>query len=296
MATIPWYEKNMMQSSNKVQFLLLLLLLLPLFPLCTRANQPVHDGFSGAGRAGILREAVFTNPAALALLTGSYGFGYFTKTRLVNLDSGGRDLTVGAMDGDNEYAKAAFAYEREARAGINAAGASYFDRTQMRLGIGRMLTPSLGAGITGKYIVRRNGAAETKKMDGDAGVFYPVMNDMMLGLTYENFVNVETENPTVIGAGVKYNVIPALGLFADAARITKGNNKGKYSWSTAFEVSMMGDLFLRAGLFKDFVNGTKGKSIGLTWAGPRTSFDYSMHLIQTGVREKSQTLGVTFQL
>lgn len=275
---------------------------LTLVPSMAMANAPVRDSFAGAGRSGIAREALFTNPAALATLQGSWAFTYFTKSRMQDLDSGGRNLTAGLYDGESEVLKAGFAYNRESRArssGDPAAvgGVTYLDRTEWRASLGQMITGSVAGGLTGKYVKRRRGTAETKKFDGDLGVMFPLFKDVFVGATYENIWNIEeAENPTTIGIGAKYGLSEGVGILGDAYRATKGSAKGENSWATGVELAVVSDFYLRGGLFHDEINHTRGKSIGFSWAGPTASFDYTMRVVSTRPRDKDHSFGLSMHL
>jgi len=293
MATIPWYETNMLQTKIKQIFFFFISSVVPISVL---ANSPVRDGFAGAGRSGIPREALFSNPAALSALETSWAFAYYTKSRMSDLDSGGRNLHLGVYDGQNELFKAGLSYSRESRAKSVATGITYIDQTELRVGGGRMLAKNISGGATVKYRTRRMGAEETKKIDGDAGILFPLFQDMFAGITYENIAFIDPENPTSINVGLKYSLMQSIGLLADATRITAGDFRGENAWALGVEFSMVSDFFFRAGLFKNTATQTRGKSFGISWVGPRASFDYAIKMAKDFPRERDHVLGISVQL
>lgn len=261
------------------------------------AETPRKIGLAGAGRSGILQEALYTNPAALAYLQQSLAFGYYGMPRITDWNAGGRQVSVGAYDGDNPFAKAGLAYERDSRAILLAGGArGYRDRSTYLLGVGRQIFDMLDLGVTGKYVVRRDGGDTTKFFDGNAGALIKAIPSLQLGVTYENFANREGETPPILGMGIRYDILGPIAALVDGGYSTKGVTKSRKQWSYAMELGLADDVIARGGFFQDSINGHTGRALGISWQGPRTSFDYGLRMTRKAPVQREHVFGMTVQL
>lgn len=259
-------------------------------------DSPIVQGLSGAGRSGIPREGLFTNPASIALLSSSSSFLIYTKPKIQDFQAGGRALTFGAYDGENTTLKGGVAYSTVARARTLNGVQVYEDRSEIRFAGGRMLSEAIAGGFSARYITKRTGPNETKFLQGDLGAIFPLFNDVRAGITYENLVERENEEPPTGSGGIAYGLGGGIQILADGSRILKGNLKGKNSWSLAAEVTMATDFVFRAGRFQDGYRKKKGWSLGLSWTGPRVSFDYALRKTSETHSEKDHILGVSMAL
>ena len=257
-------------------------------------DSPVVQGLGGAGRAGVPSEAIFTNPAAVGLLTTSGSFIYYTKPTIAEWNAGGRGYAIGAYDGQNESVRGSFAVVRSSRAIIGRSGTqSYEDRSDYRFALGRSLWASVIGGLQVRYVTRRAGADEVKFFDGDIGAIFPVYAGLVGGVVYENALNKPGERPTTAAAGLMYGLGYGIQAFADGYRAMKGPEKGQRGWAIGAEMTLAGDFKLRGGRFQDGYRRLKGWSGGITWAGPRASFDYAMRTTGDSPRERDHIFGMT---
>lgn len=264
------------------------------FSWSTWASSPTVDALGGAGRGGIPTEALFTNPAALAMLTQSGSFLNFTKPRIQQWDAGGRAYSIGAFDGENPVAKGGFATLRSSRARIGVNGAqAYEDRTEYRLGFAGNIMGGLLVGAMPRYVIRRDGGPEQKIFTGDFGAIYPIYKDLFLGFTYENALNKPEELPTTMGLGAAYSLGSGIKVYGDGYRFAKGPRAGDKGWALGGELGFAGDFVLRYGRFLEGWKRLRGWSAGLGWNGPRTSFFYSLRMAGQGPKEKDHSFGIT---
>lgn len=259
------------------------------------SDSPLIQGLSGAGRAGVPAEALFTNPASVAFLTQPSSYFFWGKPSVPEFSSGGRVYSMGAYDGGSPNMKGAMGYTSISRARIGGGGQQvYEDRSIVQFSAGRSITDAVSAGVAAKYIVKRNNGDSTKFFQGDAGIIFPLFKDLRFGLTYENFVNKEAigEEPPAFAAGAQYGLGFGFQLLADGVRYLKGSAKGKNSWSLAAEYTLSSSFTVRGGRFQDRFRDIKGWSLGLSWSGPRASFDYAMRTTSDSPHEKDHVLGI----
>lgn len=270
-----------------------ILLLCLFFSSPARAiDSPLVQGLSGAGRSGIPREGVFTNPASVALLTSSSSYFIYTKPKIADFNAGGRATSIGAYDGENPVIKGGLGYSSVARARTSSGVQVYEDRSEIRFSAGRMVSGGIAGGLAARYVTKREGESETKFLQGDLGMIFPLFADMRAGITYENLAEKENEAPPSMAGGVQYTLGSGVQVFADGARHLKGPAKGKNSWSLAAEFSLVADFILRGGRFQDGYGAKKGWSMGLSWIGPRASFDYAMRKTSETHSEKDHIFGM----
>jgi len=264
--------------------------------LCSSAfaQSPIVEALGGAGGAGLPTEAVFTNPAGVGLLGGSGSFFYYTKPSIEAFNSGGRGYAIGAYDGGGPMAKAAFATVSRSRARIGAGGQQvYDDRTEYRLATGVPLWSGLVGGFSARYVLRRDGGPQQKIFTGDLGALYPLFQDILMGVTYENALNKDEGSPTALGGGLFYKLGESVSLFGDGKRFMKGAIKGQRGWSLGAQVGFAGDFSLRVGRFHEAYRRIKGWSWGLGWGGPRAGFHYAMRFAGEMPKEKDHHIGMS---
>lgn len=258
------------------------------------ADSPVVQGLGGAGRAGVPNEALFTNPASVALLTTSGSFFIYTKPNIPEWEAGGRAYAIGAYDGGNESARGSFGMLRSSRARIGRDGRqSYEDRSEYRFTVGTKLWANVSGGAQVRYVTRRVGATEEKFFNGDIGAIFPVYMGLIGGLTYEDALNKAGEPPARVGAGLTYALGYGLQVYGDGYRFMKGVEKGQRGWALGAEFGLAGDFKIRAGRFQDGFRRLRGWSAGLSWTGPRASFDYALRTTGSGPKEKDHIFGMT---
>ncbi len=285
----------MNKEMTRNAFLLILFLSFGMFTVdFATADSPVVQGLGGAGRAGVPREGLFSNPAAVGLLTESGAFLIYEKPRIPDWNAGGRLYSVGAFDGQNAGLKGAFGYIRTSRARVeNTVSQSYEDRSEYRMALGLPLAANVAAGLRVQYITRRTGSQETKIFNGGVGTIFPVYSGLIAGLTYENLLNKPGELAPTMGAGLSYALGYGIQVYGDGYRQMKGPKKGERGWALGAETALAGELRVRGGRFQDGDRRRKGWSMGASWVGPRTSFDYAMRTSGDLPKERDHILGLT---
>jgi hypothetical protein len=267
-------------------------------PVClATADSPVVQSLGGAGRAGIPREALFSNPAAVAQVNNSFGFLHYSIPKIADYNAGGRAYNVGIYDGGSQRWKGGFSYSRVSKANIVRGGQQgYEDRSEIRFATGHAVWNNLLAGLQTRYIKKHSNPETGHYFDGNLGVIFPLFNDLRGGLTWENVLNKEDNLPSTIGAGATYTLGYGIVLFADGYRLMSGTREGERGWALGGELLLSGDFTARAGMFEEAYRNLKGWSLGLSWAGPRLSFDYALRTTGKGPKEKEHILGLTMAM
>ncbi|MGZ3692800.1 MAG: hypothetical protein ACXWQO_01025 [Bdellovibrionota bacterium] len=256
------------------------------------ADSAVLQGFGGAGRAGIPKESLFSNPAGAAMLTDSTSFLNFVKPNIPDFNAGGRAYNVGIYDGGQPDWKGGFAYTRSARAVLKDGAQDYDDRSELRFTIARPVTDSILMGAQVRYTKVKIRGDETKFFQGDVGAILPLSPELRAGITYENISRRPGELPPTLGAGIHYLLGLGLETYLDATRQMGGLHAGDKGWNAGAQVPLPGGLVGRAGKFQDGVRRLKGWTVGGGWGGPRISVDYAMRTAGTKNRERDHLFGM----
>lgn len=261
------------------------------------AYSPKRTALGGGVRAGIVDEALFTNPAALNFLQNSAAFAYYSRSQIPAFNAGGKAYAAGVYDGTNALAKAGAAWVRESRARLVNGVQTYADRSEYRLGLAQALGTSVFAGIQGHYTTRREvGGGETKIFNGTGGLLFPNFQGVRLGITYENILEKPGERPPVAALGAGYQLLSSVFIYGDYGMVAKGALKNKKLWSAGIEIPMISDLFILGGIFHDPIDALRGYSLGAIWQGPRTAFQYSMRTTRGSPSERDHVFGISLNL
>lgn len=257
------------------------------------AESPVVQGLGGAGRAGLPKEALFSNPAAAASLKDSSLFLTYEKPRIPEFNAGGRAYSAGIYDGTGQW-KGGLGYIRSAQAIVENGQQAYEDRNEVRFAVARPVTESVAMGGQARYIKKSNGGAKSKFFQGDLGLLFPFVGGMQAGLTYENILKRENEGerPGTLAAAVRYPIGSGLEILGDGTRQMRSTRSGAKGWALGALVHLTSDFVFRTGRFQDVYRRVKGWSVGLGWAGPRASFDYAMTTTGQKPHERDHILGM----
>jgi hypothetical protein len=254
------------------------------------------QGLAGASRAGVAREAVFSNPASVSYVSDTFGFFHYQIPKIPDFNAGGRGFNVGVYDGGNQTWKGGLAYTRTSKAVLVKNQQGYVDRSDFRFATGHKLFGSVDGGLATRWVNSSNSSTTSRFLEGDIGILFPLYTDLRGGLTYENILNKEDETPATIGAGANYSLGYGFQLIADGYRLMSGTRAGERGWSLAGEAGLTGDFFLRAGIFEEAYRALKGWSLGASWIGPKASFDYALKTTGKGPREKMHVMGMSIVL
>lgn len=277
-------------------FLALVVFLALSSPSAFATDSPVVQGLSGAVRAGVPREALFSNPASITSIGNTYGFFHYELPKIADYNASGRAYSVGLYDGGDANWKGGFGYSRTARARIFQGHQGYIDRSEFRFTSGHEIIKGVTGGFSGRMIKNYNASDSGSFFEGDLGILFPLFQDLRGGLTFENILNREDETPQTVGVGAAYSLGYGIQLLADGYRLMSGTKSGERGWALAGELGLTGDFLARAGLFEEAYRGLKGYSLGATWMGPRMQFDYAYKITGKGPKEREHILGLTVQM
>ncbi len=265
-------------------------------PSLATVESPVVQGLGGATRAGVPREAVFSNPASVVNVSHTFSFFHYQIPKIPDFNAGGRAFNVGMYDGGSNTWKGGFAYTRTSKATVVNKRQSYLDRSDFRFSTGHNLFGSIDGGFATRWTSTPEIQDGRRFFEFDLGILFPLFGDLRGGLTYENLLNKEDSSPATIGAGASYTLGYGINLLADGYRLMSGTKEGERGWALAVELSLAGNFLARAGIFEEAYTAVKGWSLGASWLGPRASFDYALKTRGQGPKEKIHVLGLTLAL
>jgi hypothetical protein len=270
------------------------LLLLPAALSHAAPESPVVQGLAGAGTAGNAREALFANPASAAMLTNAFGFASYALPSVPEFHSGGRSMSIGAYDGGNPGLKGGFGYIRNSRAVVANGGQGYEDFNEMRFVLAHEVVQNINFGVLGRYIGEYHGdGGAVHRFDGSVGATFPVFQAIRGGLTLENLANRKDDQPMTAGAGLNIPIGYGAQIYTDGHQLLKGSRKNYKGYSLAAEMAIASDFTFRGGRFEEGFRHLKGWSLGLSWAGPRASFDYAFRIAGQNPHERDHIFGMT---
>ncbi len=259
------------------------------------AIVPQIVGLGGRGTAGIPKDALFSNPAAVAGLRTHRVFYSYAQSKIRELGAGGRIWTTGVYDGKSKIAKGGLAYIRESRRRLIGGASPYLDSQTIRSVIGRPVGKNLIAGITVNYKMKLENEETENYFTSDVGVIYPLSRALPAGLKVENALDREGERPRNVVLGVSYKLTGPLKVVADYGKTVSEFADDKQLWSLATEVIVFKELIIRGALFRDEIDSIRGTALGVSWNGPRTSFEYALRTTRGAPRERDHVLGVNLQ-
>lgn len=146
-------------------------------------DSPVVQSLGGAGRAGIPREALFSNPAAVASVSSTYGFVHYSLPKIPDYNAGGRAFNLGIYDAGNETWKGGFSYSRSSKAVLSPSkGQSYEDRSEFRFATGHAITRDIVGGLSTRYSKKHSGPESSRFVEFGLGALFPIFNDLRGGV------------------------------------------------------------------------------------------------------------------
>lgn len=255
-------------------------------------ESPVVQGLSGGGRAGNPREALFGNPASVAFVNAVSGFVHYGMPSIPDYNAGGRMWNVGAYDGGNPSLKGGVGYSRVSRAALGNGRQSYEDISETRFVMGAEVSQNILVGALGRYIGEHQGDGTSHRFDGDIGTIFPLFSNVRAGATLENLVNRKDSQPLRVGVGLYLPLGWGAQLYADGTQLMKGSKKDYKGYSLAADMAIAGDFTVRGGRFQEDFRHVKGWSLGLSWVGPRASFDYAFRVAGHDPRERDHIFGM----
>ena len=265
------------------------------FPEALRGEVPRQVSFGGAGRAGVSRIALFSNPASAAFVLQNRIFYSYSQTRAPNK---GKNITLGMYDITNPRFKGGLSYTTEHRPQSFRDSAKIYNRRIIRaLGASRVVG-NLFAGLSVHYVMDRTSEDESRLFYTNIGAFYPILRDVHLGLTFDNIFG-QREEGRILGLGLRTS-LGVLSLLADVAwplsKIEMGETGERYGWSIATEVAVFSQLKLRKSWFWDVYRQTRGEAMGFSWEGPRADIEYATRETRGNPTQKDHILGINIEI
>lgn len=263
--------------------------------LCGKAEafSPQTEGLGGAGRSGIGKEALFTNPASVALLRSNMVFASYTQTKLKTRNAGGMVQAAGVYDGVSSYGHGGLAYIHEGRRISFGSGTDYNDQTSIRAVFGRPIYEKLLGGVKTTYTVREENGQRVKYFHGDIGFIYPLSPTLPVGLTVENVMDKQEERPRTIFLAMQYDILGPLKTYGDFGRVVSKVKSARNMWAFGVELSVFEELLLRGGLYQDSFLDTRGWAVGASWNSPRTAFEYALRMTRYEPRQRDHVFGIS---
>lgn len=261
-----------------------------------KAFSPQVEGLGGAGRAGLAKEGMFSNPASPVLLKTNVVFAVHTQTKMRDLGAGGVAQAAGVYDGSSEFAHGGLGFIRESRRIGVGSGSTYVHQSTIRGVIARPIFGDLSMGARTNYTMHKENGTKNNYFHGDVGFLYPVFSDLPLGLTVENVTDKAGERPRTIFGALSYDVMGPLDLYADLGFVVSKVKSANRVWGIGVEVAVFDEILLRGGLHRDSVLDERGWSTGLAWAGPRASLEYALRMTTNRPSQRDHVFGMSIQL
>lgn len=255
---------------------------------------PRVAGLSGAGRAGIAQEALFTNPAAVAALSKNAVFYSFLNAKnheKTNLKPG-KSHVLGAYDAmSSSLFKGGVAYVSEfGHRVLSRKGPIYQDRKGFMGAFAAPFSRSFLVGFNVKAMQQDGGKAYHTY--GDFGLIYFLLPTIPVGFVVSNFGDKEGEDPRSIAGGIQFDLAGPLSLYFDYGRFLSIEGVGNTFSALALELTFYRDFVLRGGWLRNELISERGSSLGFSWNGPRTAFEYALKKTVRVVPEFNHSFGI----
>lgn len=263
----------------------LLTILVSFLLCCTGKNNsyaadfhaPRTASLGGAGHAGAIQnDAIFLNPSYIGLLQ-SYSVQFaFSKFKSEPDQFYGRNYSLSLQDGRSKMFQAGAAYTVKE------------DGAQVNIALAKRVHQQISVGVGGKFFIP-NQDSQSSIRDAILSVTYIPKNWIQLALIQDNVFQ------TSVGKnqanyfreyilGSKFNFLNIAIAYIDPHFTPDLPSGQRWGYEAGFEFTVMRDLFLRLGFFKDsFVayqnQYGKGFGFGAGWIAPRISLDYAFYRV-----------------
>ncbi|OFZ54079.1 MAG: hypothetical protein A2428_04490 [Bdellovibrionales bacterium RIFOXYC1_FULL_54_43] len=263
--------------------------------LASDFHSPRTAALGGAGHAGpMLNDTIYLNPSYAAFSpTYSIGGNY----QWFNGPSAGPDQ-------ESPYRGHLWNLSiQDGRSALFQAGVGLTQSSNFRMihvGAAKSVVRRIGLGIGGKFVFPN----DTRKMiqDGMVSVSGIVSDWLQVVGIVDNMV--ETPEGRERGLyrefilGTKINVQGIVLLYFDPHWVPHLADGPSYGHETGIEFSLMSDLFLRFGAFRNSnlpFEGLRGRGYGagIGWIAPKTSFDYGMSRVLSPQPATAHVVGMT---
>jgi hypothetical protein len=261
------------------KFIFLTVFLASFQPISAKEIRPYEttrlQSTAGAGVASLLvHESVVLNPAPVAFFSNSF---LYTQRDWENLDREGQDRLDSYRSNTSEAhivtdstsaLRGSFAYIRKLE--------DEFKRTSYSLSMSGAMSKSSAMGITYTYAMDENfGEILDPKHFLDIGYINVVNTKVSYGLVLKDAGKASQTQRRLIG-GVHYNLTNILAFILDLEIDVQRSYEDYNSTKGAVQFSLVSDIFVRAGYFNSTIDNETGTTYGLSWVGPKLSFDYAL--------------------
>jgi hypothetical protein len=113
----------------------------------------------------------------------------------------------------------------------------------------------------------------------DLGLIHVYSEEISLGAVLQDAAGATGDQRKFIG-GLHYNLTNLISLILDYEIDINGDKEKDNANRFAIQLSATESIFLRGGMFNDFINYEKGTSYGLSWVGPKLSIDLGVKKLQ----------------
>lgn len=230
----------------------------------------------GAGVASILvNESSILNPASIAFIPIT-NFYYQKSTakldqkvNLRSIDSNKGQAEIYQISDTSSPLKGTFSYQNQARNG--------FSRKKLVSSLASHIGPKTSIGFIYSYNFLNTPFLNKQDTfhQGTIGLTHVFNNRTSFGIVVEDpFLSNSEESQ--IKTGFQFALFQNTLFIQDFSKSLKEQkNKGITSRS-AIQINAFADFYIRAGLFSDILLNTKGTAYGLSWVGPKLSFDLAI--------------------
>jgi hypothetical protein len=226
----------------------------------------------GAGHAApLLNDAIYMNPSVIAMLP-AYSVSVSHETAKGPDDTEPKALVENAsvQDGTNSFFAAGLGYTRKT-----------YGR-EVNVGVATRMFDKYGVGVGSKFLFASD--SKVNAQDATVSAVGGPLEWLQGGLIVDNLVASDKIKAWNLYRefvlGLKFNVQKILLLYLDP-QIVPGKPGDSFGYSAGFELPIMSDLYIRAGINKNTFQpalGGYGRShgFGFGWAFPRMSFDMAI--------------------
>ena len=250
--------------------------------------SPRSAALGGSGHAGpLLNDTIFLNPAFTSFVpANNVSVNYLMYSGDGN--QAGRNYNVSIQDGRNPMLQAGAAYTvRE-------------DGAFLHMGISKAVIARLGFGLGGKLLFD----SRTHKNSYDAVFataaipFDWLQTAFIIDNLFETKAGVSRGMRREFILGTKFNVKGIVLVYFDPHFTPLLADGQRYGFESGLEFTIMSDLFLRMGAFKNsmipqIATRGRGYGAGFGWVAPRVSFDYGIQRALDPVAVTTHSLGMT---
>ncbi|MEM7645333.1 MAG: hypothetical protein AAF203_00365 [Pseudomonadota bacterium] len=239
----------------------------------------VSAGLGGTGRTAVQSsEAVFLNPASLALMEG-YFFGAGYQSGFTEKDVSRNTYSVVVTDGTAGVPlPGSIGYRRHR---ISDRG-THWNENEFKMGAGYRLHPQVSLGLAGSYLDAEGPAGQGhQQWNGDVGVLIGLTPNWGLSLNGENVIESKDDIPAALrrisraALGTQYVHERFLTLRYEWLAPLYTENTQLFGHRFGLGMGLKSGFHLNVGYSVDDALAQNWSSAGLAWVGPRLKLAYS---------------------